>query len=72
LDSNDGRALLAQFPERLRQQAIVTFAHEFIWSVMDELIRSGMLQTPTPQSAQHLSDADLRAFMFVVVEGAPR
>jgi hypothetical protein len=72
LDSDDGRALLTQFPERLRQQAIIVLAHEFIWSIMDELTRSGVLQTSVARSAQHLSDADLRAFLFIVTEEEPR
>lgn len=72
LDSDAGRALLAQFPERLRQQALLALAHEFIWSVLDELVMANVVQLPGGQSAQQPTDAELMDLMFVVSEGAAR
>jgi hypothetical protein len=70
VDSEDGRALLAQFPESLRQQALLAIAHEFIWSVMDELVGDNVVSPPPILSTNHPSDAGIESLMFVI-DGNP-
>lgn len=66
LDSDDGRALIAQFPGSLRKSAILALAHEFIWSVNEELVRDGIVKLPAAHVTNQASSAELEALIFVI------
>lgn len=71
VDSPEGRALLAGFPPELRQQALLAVAHEFIWSVMEQLVADRVVERPAILSSPHASGADVRHLLFVIDAGQP-
>src|SRR5262249_13419078 len=68
--SEEGHALLAQFPESLRQQALLASAHDFIGSVMDERARDKAVSPPPVLSSKQPSNAGIESLMFVI-DGRP-
>jgi hypothetical protein len=67
LDSDDGKAMLALFPSALRQQAILAVAHELIWSVMEQLVRGGIVRSPAVLSAAIPRNEQIKSLMFTII-----
>jgi hypothetical protein len=71
VDSQEGRALLAQFPQGLRRQAVLAIAHEFIWSVMEELVRDRTVPPAPAFAPGQRGEKNLEDLMFIIEERTP-
>jgi hypothetical protein len=69
VESEEGRALLASFPRNLRQQALLAIAHEFIWSVMEQLVHDQIVSPPSVLSSQQKGKGNLEDLMFIIEKG---
>jgi hypothetical protein len=68
LDSDEGKAMLAQFPPDLRDQAILAVAHELIWSVMDRLVRDGSVSPAPVLRTTEPNQQQTKSLMFTIFD----
>jgi hypothetical protein len=72
IETPEGRALLVRFPQEQRQAALVAITHEFIWSVMEQLVADGTVPMPPILAPGAHGPRDPRDLMFVILGASSR
>lgn len=65
MDMPDGKALLAAVPHASRQEAVLILAHEFIWDLMEDLVRVGAIRAPAVLNAVDPTPDQLTPLLFI-------
>jgi hypothetical protein len=65
MDTPDGKALLAAVPHASRQHAVLILAHEFIWYLMEDLVRVGAVRAPAVLGVTNPTSDQLTPLLFI-------